>query len=218
MLKDFDAWSDFLQDCAQIKAGKMSRLPFPKSGSRGQELLSLVHSDLMGPITPATIGQRQYVLTFIDDKTRRAWVYLLKSKDETFERFKIWKAEAENQTGKKLKVLRSDNGGEYLSKRFAEFRELHGVQHQTTTPHTPQQNGVAERYNRTLMDMVRSMLSGAGLKKQFWGEAIQTANYLRNRAPTRALEQNVTPFEAYSGAKPSVEHLRAWGCKCWVHT
>ena len=218
MVQGFSPKGEKLQDCKHCKAGKMTRLPFPKGEERpNREVLSLVHSDLMGPITPATIGQKQYVLTFIDDKSRRAWIYLIRRKDETFNQFKSWKAEAENQTGKKLKVLRSDNGGEYLANHFKQFRELHGILHETTTPHTPQQNGVAERYNRTLMDMVRSMMHGAGLKKHFWGEAIQTANYLRNRAPTRGLKESITPYEAYSGKKPNVENLRVWGCRCAVH-
>ena len=114
-------------------------------------------------------------------------------------------------------MLRSDNGGEYLANHFKQFKETHGILHETTTPHTPQQNKVAERYNRKLMEMVRSMMHGARLKKHFWGEAIWTANYLRNRAPTRGLKKIITPYEAYFGKKPNVENLRVWGCRCAVH-
>ena len=218
MVQGYSPRVEKLQDCKHCKAGKMSRLLFPKREEKAdRDILSLVHSDLMGPITPATIGQKRYVLTFIDDRSRRAWIYLLKTKDETFSHFISWKAEAENQTGKKLKILRSDNGGEYLAKQFKQFREMHGILHETSTPHTPQQNGVAERYNRTLMDTVRSMMHGAGLKKHFWGEAIQTANYLRNISPTKGLKENVTPYDAYGGKKPTVDNLRVWGCKCAVH-
>ena len=117
----------------------------------------------------------------------------------------------ENGCGRKLKVLRSDNGGEYIGQQFQEYLKSEGVRHELTVPKTPQQNGVAERLNRTLMEMVRTMLIESHLDQRFWGEALCTAVYLRNRSPTKAVEGK-TPFEALNGKKPNVKHLRAFGC------
>ena len=203
--------------CLECAAGKMTRLPFPNSERVDREVLALVHTDLIGPITPQTPNGKRFVLTFIDDRSRRTWVYLLKAKSETFECFKAWKAQAETQSEKKLKTLRSDNGGEYILGEFKDHLRDCGIIHETTVPGTPQQNGVAERFNRSLLDMARSMLHGAGIKTSFWGDAVMAANYLRNRAPTKGLRGDLTPFEAFGGRKPNVENLRAWGCKCAVH-
>ena len=205
--------------CLGCSAGKQHKLPFPTGGERKRtERLELVHSDLMGPVTPRSIGGSEYILTLIDDCTRYTWVYLLKKKSEVFEKFKVWKAEVETQTGLKLKTLRSDNGGEYWSADMTRFLEKEGIVHQSTVPKTPEQNGVAERYNRTLVEMARCMLHGAKLKSGFWGEALMTANYLRMRCPVKHLEdQKVTPLEAFYGTRPNVEHLRVFGCRVSVH-
>jgi hypothetical protein len=120
---------------------------------------------------------------------------------------------AENQTGKRLKVLRSDNGGEY--KAFSDYLTKRGIRHQTTAPYTPEQNGVAERANRTLVEGGRTMLKTQGMEDRFWGEAIATAAYLRNRSPTKALD--ITPEEAWTGKKPSISHLRIFGCPAYMH-
>ena len=101
----------------------------------------------------------------------------------------------ENQTGKKINVLRCDNGGEYKSNVFNLFCQTHGIKCQFTTSYTPQQNGVSERKNRTLLGAVLAMLFDSKLSNRYWGEAIQTANYLQNRSPTKALSPNTTPFE-----------------------
>lgn len=177
-------------------------------------MASVVHSDVCGKINAKSFGGAEYFLTFIDDKTRYTWVYLLKTKDEVFNRFQEWKAMVENAVGKKLKVLRSDNGGEYTGKQFQEYLKEEGVRHERTVPKTPQQNGVAERLNRTLVEMVRTMLVESKLNQRFWGEAMSTATYLRNRCPTKAVE-SMTPFESLYGKKPNVKHLRAFGCVCY---
>ncbi|GKC81609.1 zinc finger, CCHC-type containing protein [Tanacetum coccineum] len=109
-----------------------------------------------------------YFITFIDDCSRYTYVYLLKSKDQAFETFKIYKAEVENQIGKKIQILRSDRGGEYFSTKFSFYCESQGLIHQRTTPYTPQQNGVAERKNRVLQDMINAMLVSANLPKNLW--------------------------------------------------
>lgn len=122
----------------------------------------------------------------------------------------------EKFTGKNIKVLRTDNGGEYTSKEFENYLKKEGIKHEYTVPKTPEQNGVAERMNRTLVEMVRSMLSDSKLPKKFWAEALSTASYIRNRSPTNAVE-GMTPYEVLKGRKPNVKHLRIFGCDAFVH-
>ena len=141
---------------------------------------------------------------------------MLKSKSEVFSKFREWKAMVERSTGRKLKVLQSDNGGEYTSGEFAQFLKSEGIRHELTVPKSPQQNGVAERLNRTLVEMTRSMLAGSGLPQKLWAETLSTAVYLRNRSPTKAVKK-MTPFEAFQGKKPDVGHLRVFGCVCYAH-
>jgi reverse transcriptase-like protein len=117
----------------------------------------------------------------------------------------------EKQCECKIKVLRTDNGGEYLSKYFDEYLKIHGIARQTSTPYTPQQNGVAERANRTIVEMARSMLHAQNLGHEFWAEAVVNAVYTRNRCPTNALS-SMTPQQAWSGKKPCVSHMRTFGC------
>ena len=134
------------------------------------------------------------------------WVYILKHKGEVLQRFQEWKALVEKSSGRKIKTLQSYNGGEYTSAEFSSYLAKKGIKHELTIPHTPQQNGVAERLNRTLIEGVRTMLADSKLPHRFWAEAISTAVYLRNRSPTKALE-GVTPHEAWSGTKPDVSTL-----------
>ena len=208
---DYDS-SKRVEFCEPCTKGKHHRSPFPTDGGRrAKKPLDLVHTDVCGKLNAKSLGGAEYFLTFIDDKTRFTWVYPLKRKDEVFQRFVEWKAMVENSGGGKLKVLRSDNGGEYTAKRFQEYLKAEGVRHELTVPKTPQQNGVAERLNRTLVEMVRTMLIESNLDQRFWGEAMSTAVYLRNRSPTKAVI-GMTPHEALYREKPNVKHLRAFGC------
>ena len=138
-------------------------------------------------------------------------MYILKSKDQVLNKFEEWKAMVETQTGHKVKVLRSDNGGEYTSKAFDAFLFKHGIVRQTSAPYTSEQNGVAEHANRTIVEMARCMLYAQGLGREFWAEAVSNAVYTRNRCPNKALV-NVTPEEAWSGKRPCISHMRVFGC------
>ena len=203
--------------CEACAEGKLHRLKFPTGGgNRAKAALDLVHSDVCGKVSTKSLSGSEYFLTFIDDKTRYTWVYILKSKADVFRRFLEWKALVENSMGRKLKTLRTDNGGEFTSAEFERHLQENGIRHQTTTPKTPEQNGVAERMNRTVVEMARSMLSDAKLPRRFWAEAVTTAVYLRNRSPTSAVD-GMTPFEALTGAKPNVDMLRVFGCLAYVH-
>ena len=192
-----------------------TRLP-TNGSSRATQILELVHSDVNGPMKTRTHGGAKYFDTFIDDFTRKTFVYFLTQKSQVFDKFKEFKAFAENQTGMKLQKLRSDNGGEYTSKAFNSFCKEHGIERQFSTPYTPQQNGVAERKNRTFFESARCMLQHSGFSNVFWVEAINTAAYVLNRAPTSAVKDK-TPQEAWSGKKPTVQHFRVFGCIAYVH-
>jgi len=143
------------------------------------------------------------------------WVYFMKQKSEVFNIFRKFKCLVERQSGCLIKVLRSDRGEEYTSNQFHKFCEDEGMERQLTVSYTPQQNGVSERKNQTVMEMAKSMLHEKGLPKTLWAEAVYTAVYLINRCPTKAV-WGKTPFEAWSGRKPSIKHLRVFGCICYA--
>jgi transposase InsO family protein len=162
-------------------------------------------------IAPHLWEIKKYIVTFIDDYSRLCYVYLLHSKDEALEKFKIFKLEVELQTSQLVKILRTDRGGEYYDPLF--FQSV-GVIHETTAPYTPQQNGVAERKNRVLKEMVNCMLSVSGLSEGFWGEAMLTACYILNRVPNK--RNRVTPYELWHKRKPNLNYLKVWGCRVVV--
>ena len=138
----------------------------------------------------------------------------MKHKSEAFEKFKEFRHEVEKQLGYSIKALRSDRGGEYLSHEFLSYLRDNGILSQMTPPYTPQHNGVSARRNRTLLDMVRSMMSKAELPKSFWGYALETAIYLLNKAPSKSVD--LTPYEMWKKKKPSYSYLRVWGCPAYV--
>jgi len=197
--------------------GKLPRKSFPKQAEhRAKKVLELVHTDICGPITPHSISKNRYFLTFIDDFSRKTWVYFLKEKSEAFRMFKKFKAYVEKQSGNNIKTLRSDRGGEFTSTEFNNFCEENGIKRHLTAPYSPQQNGVAERKNRTIMDMVRSMLKSKNVSKELWAEAVACAVYTLNRCKTTSLE-GVTPQEAWSGYKPTVAHMKVFGSTTYAH-
>jgi hypothetical protein len=136
--------------CRGCALGKNVKKPFPSSDNRSKEILDLIHSDVCGPMPVKYLGGSLYYVTFIDDYSRKTWLYLLKTKDEVFNKFQEFKAEIENLTNKKIKTLRTDNGGEYTSKEFVSFCKSTRIRRELTVPHNPQQNGVAERKNRSI--------------------------------------------------------------------
>ncbi|PKI41979.1 hypothetical protein CRG98_037597 [Punica granatum] len=159
-------------------------------------------------------GGYSYFITFTDDYSRFGYIYLMKYKHESFEKFKEFKAEVEKQKGKSIKTLRSDRGGEYMSTEFGDFLKEHGIVSQFTPPGTPQLNGVSERRNSTLLDMVRSMMSYTDLSISMWGYALQTACYLLNRIPSKSI--STTPYEIWNGRTPSLKHVKIWGCPAFT--
>ena len=178
---------DVCEPCAE---GRQHRQKFPNGETkRSDAALGLVHSDVCGPMSTQSLSGAQYFLTFIDDRTRYTWVYFLKRKGEVFDKFIEWKAMVELSTGVKLKSLRTDNGVEYTSTEFKAYLRQEGIRHELSVPKTPQQNGVAERMNRTVVETARCMLTESKLPRKFWAEAVSTVVYLRNKSPTSAVER-----------------------------
>ena len=194
--------------CESCLEGKMTKCSFNSKGNRAIECLELVHSDVCGPFNIQARGCYEYFVTFTDDHSRFGHVYLMRHKSETFDKFKEYRALVEKQLGKVIKTLRSDRGGEYLSEEFEDFLREEGIMSQLTAPGTPQQNGVAERRNRTLLDMVRSMMSYASLPDSFWGYALQTAAHILNQVPSKTVLG--TPYERWSGKKSVLNYFRIW--------
>ncbi|KAJ9541041.1 hypothetical protein OSB04_027547 [Centaurea solstitialis] len=170
--------------------------------------------DVCGPFSHVARGGYRYFITFTDDFSRYGYVYLMRHKSETFEKFKEYQNEVQNLLDKRIKFLRSDRGGEYLSDEFDNHLMECGIVSQLTPPYTPQMNGVSERRNRTLLDMVRTMMCHSSLPISFWGHALETAAHILNRAPTKSVEK--TPYELWKGKKPNISFLKIWGCEVYV--
>lgn len=202
--------------CITCQEGKQTRLPFKTQGSQSKDLLELIHSDVCGPMETQSFGKARYFVTFLDDYSKKIFVYVMHNKSEVLEKFTEFKKLVENQLNRTIKILRSDNGLEYVNKNFSKFLKECGIRHQTTTPYTPQQNGTAERMNRTLIERAKCMMLNANLPKVYWAEAIHTAAYIINRSPTKSLCYK-TPEEMWTGQKPNVSHMRTFGCEAMVH-
>lgn len=216
MVKGLDlAPSDFLEAgkkvCSICQQNKQVSLPYEPASTRTCLPLELVHSDLCGPITPASKGGAKYIATFLDDYTKFSVVRLLKQKNGVQvvlpEVFNFM--ERQCQGNHCVKALRTDNGTEYVNEEVSQYLSNNGIVHQTSNPYTPQQNGKAERLNKTLLEKTRSMINGADLPAEMWGEAVITANMLRNRSPATGIA--VTPYEMFLGRQPDVSYLRPYG-------
>ncbi|GJX15252.1 zinc finger, CCHC-type containing protein [Tanacetum coccineum] len=198
------------ESCKTCMLTKITRQPF-KGVNRESKVLDLIHSDLCDFHANPSLGHNKYVITFIDDASRYCYVYLLHAKHEALDKFKIYKQEVELQRQDLIKVLRTDRGGEYYDPVYFQSTS---IIHQTTDPYTPQQNRVAERKNRTLKEMINSMLSYSRLSEGFWGEGMLTACYILNRTPNKNSKQ--TPYEIWTKKVPNLTYLRVWGCRAVV--
>ena len=177
--------------CEICIQAKMTKKPFSKS-DRNFMMLELVHSNVCESNGVLTRGGKRYFITFIDDFSRFTYVYLMINKDKSFDMFKCYKTEVENQKDKKIKILWSDRRCEYFPNDFSTFCEEHGLIHQSSAPYTPQQNGLVERKNKTLVDMVNAMILSAKLPLNLWGEALLTVCHVHNRVPSKKIR--VSPY------------------------
>src|SRR5882672_10037920 len=194
--------------CHRCELGKSTRQPFPGSAKKTSRILEIIHSDLASPMQSKSIQGSEYTTTFVDDYSCHAVIYYLRSKDQfavALKQFLIW---AETQTSHKMRALHSDHGGEYIAGYIKDFLGQRGIEHHLTMPNLPQQNGKAERFNRTIMDKAMSMLHNTGLTYGFWEHAVCTATHIYNRSPIRSLKWR-TPHEIWSGGHTPVTLLQA---------
>ncbi|KAJ9543921.1 hypothetical protein OSB04_023628 [Centaurea solstitialis] len=177
--------------------------------------LQLLHMDLFGPTNVMSIGKKSYCLVIVDDYSRFTWVYFLRTKDETSGLIKPFVTRVENKTNLRVKVIRSDNGTEFKNADLNSFCEEKGMERQYSAPRTPQQNGVAERRNRTLIEAARTMLADSKLPITFWAEAVNTACYVQNRVLI-VKSKGKTPYELFEKMKPYIGFLQPFGCPCTI--
>lgn len=204
--------------CIGCALGKQHRLPYTSSlKDWNTEPLELVHTDLVGPISVPAVGQegRKYLLTIVDDSTRKSSIYFLQQKSEVPHTLAKWKNLVENQSRNKVKTIRSDNGGEFLNKHLNQMLMENGISQELTIPYSPEQNGVAERFHRTLFDAVRAMLFGGRILAKFWWEAVKCFNYTNNRIPKGKAGE--IPEEVWRKKKLTIDHLRIFGTPVTVH-
>lgn len=202
--------------CECCAKGKSSRTPFPKeSSTKSKAILDLVHTDVWGAANHTTPGGKRYFMTIIDDYSRFSTVYLLENKSEAARCMKQYINYVSTKFGRKPKIVRSDNGKEYVNAELEQLYQDEGIETQYTIPYNPQQNGTAERKNRTLMEAARTMLIDAGMEKKYWGEAVYTANHIQNILPTKST--NRTPYELWYDRKPDMKNLQIFGTKGYVH-
>jgi transposase InsO family protein len=202
--------------CEPCLAGKLNAGPFPSTGHRSEHPLDLIHSDLKEYKVHTREGWKHRV-TFIDDHTSFKVSYHMRRKSDAFAAFKLFKAYAENHFERKIKAFQDDKGGEYMSNAFRSFLAAEGIVHRHSTRNRPQQNGTAERANRTIDEHSTAMLHEANLPASFRALAVAAYNHVANMHPSARIGGNTTPFELWHKRKPDVSHLKVWGCLAYVH-
>ncbi|KAL2901985.1 Retrovirus-related Pol polyprotein from transposon TNT 1-94 [Bienertia sinuspersici] len=203
-------------DCMVCKSAKQHKLPFQLSNNRATSIFDLVHFDLWGPYKIQALNGAKYVLTILDDYSRTTWTYLLNNKIQVAKTIIGFFALIETQFEKKIKMIRSDNGTEFIKEQCLDFFLNKGVIHQRSVPKVPQQNGRIERKHRHLLEVARALRFHANLPKKFWGECILTATHIINKLPTKVLHWKC-PFELLFKVKPKYEELKVFGCLCYAY-
>jgi transposase InsO family protein len=202
--------------CSACQAGKQVGTHHPhKNIMTTDRPLELLHMDLFGPIAYISIGRSKYCLVIVDDYSRFTWVFFLQEKSQTQETLKGFLRRAQNEFGLRIKKIRSDNGTEFKNSQIEDFLEDEGIKHEFSSPYTPQQNGVVERKNRTLLDMARTMLDEYKTLDRFWAEAINTACYSINQLYLHRILKK-TSYELLTGKKPNVSYFTVFGSKCFI--
>jgi transposase InsO family protein len=202
--------------CSACQAGKHVRVHHPhKNIMTTDRPLELLHMDIFGPITYISIGGSKYCLVIMDDYSRFTWVFFLQKKSQTQYILKGFLRWAQNEFRLRIKKVRSDNGTEFKNSQIEGFHEDEGIKHEFSSPYTPQQNGVVERKNRTLLDMARTMLDEYKTPDQFWAEAINTACYSINCLYLHQILKK-TSYELLTSKKPNVSYFRIFGSKCFI--
>ncbi|KAJ9557467.1 hypothetical protein OSB04_012081 [Centaurea solstitialis] len=202
--------------CSACEKGKQTRASFKsKQISSISSPLQLLHMDLFGPVNVQSIGGKKYTLVIVDEYSRYTWVFFLRSKNDAPEEIILFVRKMEKLNNLSVRSIRSDHGTEFKNSTLETFFDMKGISQNFSSVRTPQQNGVAERRNRTLIEAARSMLSEANLATQFWAEAVNTACYTQNRSLIVKRFRR-TPYELFRNRKPSIEHLHIFGCVCYI--
>lgn len=202
--------------CKGCALGKMHERTYADSSKRATRPLELVHTDLVGPLPTESRSRARFILTFIDDYSGFGLVSFVRQKDAVPQHFSNMATWAETYTGHSLTSVRSDRGGEFIGHSMQRFFTDRGITHQTSVPHTPQQNGRAERFNRTMLEKAEAMRHHACMPPSFWQDAAETAVHVYNRQPVRRHNWR-TPVELFHGKKPDVSYFRIFGCLAYVH-
>ncbi|GFU91336.1 retrovirus-related Pol polyprotein from transposon TNT 1-94 [Trichonephila clavipes] len=201
--------------CIPCKLAKSKRVSFKKTGAvRSKRPLELLHMDLCGPMPTESQGGNKYFLSIIDDYSRKVTVFPIRNKSDVFRTFIRFQKRAERFLSKKVIAVRTDGGLEFCNKDMDNFLTELGIKHEVTNSYTPEMNGVAERFNLTALDGIKTLLKSSEVPHKFWGEALLCFTYAWNRICHK--DSNKTPFEKYSGRKPSVLHLKPFGCLAYA--
>ncbi|RVW52696.1 Retrovirus-related Pol polyprotein from transposon RE1 [Vitis vinifera] len=205
-----------------LRFAKHTRTVYPQIPYKPSTVFSLVHSDVWGPSRIKNISGTRWFVTFVDDHTRVTWVFLMKEKSEVGHIFQTFNLMVQNQFNSKIQVLKSDNAKEYFTSSLSTYLQNHGIIHISSCVDTPQQNGVAERKNRHLLEVARCLMFSSNVPNYFWGEAILTATYLINRMPSRVLtfqspRQLFLKQFPHTHAASSDLPLKVFGCTAFVH-
>lgn len=195
--------------------GKMTSTSFKSKSFSSEHIIDLVHTDLCGLMRTRILYGYKYFMIFTDDFSRMMWITFFKEKSKTFNKFKIFKALVEKETDKNLKCLRSERGGEFTSDKFTRYCEEHGIKRYMSAPRTPQQNGIAERRNRTIVEATRTMLIQGDVPKMFWREAVSTTVYTLNWVLVKK-GNDKTPYELWHGKTPNVSYFKNFGSRCFI--
>ncbi|NBU34767.1 hypothetical protein EBS40_09175, partial [bacterium] len=204
----------FSTGCLPCIQGKTQATPHPSVRSRAAAPLDRIHCDLVGPLPPTLRGHRWH-LTIVDDHSRNGWTILLHNKAQAKQAIIEWITQVQLHTGRKLKYFHSDRGGEFLNSQLLTFFRHQGIMFSFSNPHSPEQNGVAEARNKSIGRITRTLLEQASAPLALWGYAVLHATLLNNLVP-HALLEGKTPYEAWSGVKPTMRRLRVWGCTAHV--
>ncbi|GLI61680.1 hypothetical protein VaNZ11_004116 [Volvox africanus] len=201
--------------CEPCVMSRQRRGPFPSTGHKVDQPLALIHLDVCGPMPERTPTGSLYLTVLLDDYTGFSAVAFTPTKEAVKDKVMTMVNQLETYSGFRVKEVRSDQGGEFINSPLQEFFRTKGIRHGPTVGYAPEQNGAAERLNRTLLEKMRALLAESQLPQCMWAEAVSTANYLRNISPVSG--RPCTPYEAFSGEHPDVSHLRVFGCTAYVH-
>jgi len=197
--------------CDDCKIVKMKRKSHNQETPKANEILEVIHSDIIGPINDSYTGKR-YIITFIDEKSHKSWIYLMRKKSEAIDIIIKFINQLNNTfDGKNVKIFKSDNAKEYKNKKIIEFCEEKGIRKVYSPPYSPENNGIAERFNQTLISCAKTLLFWSKLSENFWDYAVMYANYLYNKTPHQVSKNNI-PDESFYGQKVKINHIRTFGC------